>query len=275
MTAPATAAAPLAATLERIAALDAYVSAALLPAPGAGWVRASELLAPQAGDWLDETLGQLVARYSLDRPKTAASFFVGSYVWYLAGAAIGCLLLERRVPLLAAEHVAARLVPGSVEFALLDPGFAALADDPAAGQPGVRVLDGPAALNELLRAQIEGHMARLIELVAERSGLGRRAQWNLTADTCARLFLWLGQKTGQAERGCDEGLALIKAPGSPMRPSKTSYLTLEEAGRRETFYLRGGCCMTYKIPGAAKCSNCPLQPREECERRLRAGMAQS
>jgi hypothetical protein len=38
----------------------------------------------------------------------AGAFFVGHYVWYLAAAAIGCYLAERRVPDLAPEQVALR-----------------------------------------------------------------------------------------------------------------------------------------------------------------------
>ncbi len=267
---------PLAATLERVAALDPYLRTSLLEAPVAGWMAVSDLLdAPEL--WLDAALDQIMARYAVAERKAAATFFMGSYSWYVGAAALGCYLAEGRVPSLAPEHVAVNLAAadGRMQVALLDQGFAALPGDPAAADQFVRLVGDAAALGTLLRTQIEAHMAAMITLIHRRTSLGQRAQWNLVADACAELCLRIGEKLPDLERGCAEGLALIKAPGSPLQPSRTSYLTLAEGERCQTFRLRGGCCLYYKTPGGTNCSTCPLIAPAEQEARLRAYLAAS
>lgn len=272
MAEPITAPAWLADTLGRISALDPYLATELLAEPAAGWRRASDLLAAPER-WLDAILEQNIGQYGLPDRKSAAAFLIGSYAWYVSAAAIGCYLIERRVPSLALDQVAIRLDGTRVQVALLDTGFAALPGDPAEDAPEINLVADGEALRGLLRAGIEEHMAAMVALLEARTRLGRRAQWNLIADACAALFLHVGGHLGDTERACAEGLALVKAAGSPMRPSKTSYLTLAEGERCQTFRLRGGCCMYYKTPNGENCSTCPLLPQEEREARLRASLA--
>ncbi|HYF66259.1 MAG TPA: ferric iron reductase [Herpetosiphonaceae bacterium] len=261
----------LAASLDRLAALDPYLATGLLAAPEAGWSRAGDLLAAP-GAWLDAALEQIMAQYGVPDRKSAAAFLVGSYAWYVGAAAIGCYLADRRVPSLAPDLVAVQVAGARVQVALLDSGFAALPDDPAAGAPGVEPAADAEALRGLLRSRIEEHMAALIEVVAAHTRLGQRAQWNLVADACAALFLHVGGHLGDTELACAEGLAVVKASGSPMRPSKTGYLTVTEGDRCQTFRMRGGCCLYYKTPKGENCATCPLIPQPEREARLRASL---
>jgi ferric iron reductase protein FhuF len=173
-----------------------------------------------------------------------------------------------------AVRLAAAEAGGRMQVGLLDPGFVALPGDPAAGA-AISLAGSAEELRALLRTQIEDHMRPMIELLSAHTRLGRRAQWSLVADACAELCLRIGQHLGQQERACAEGLAVIKAADSPMRPSKTAYLTLAEGERCATFRLRGSCCMYYKTPAGANCATCPLLSGEEREARLRATLQPS
>jgi hypothetical protein len=267
----------LAATLTRVAAMDPYMATSLLDQPAAGWWRVSDLLAAPER-WLEAELDQISLQYGVPDRKTAAIFFMGSYAWYVGAAALGCYLPEQRLPSLAADRVAIQFAAaasgGRMQVALLDPGFVALSGDPEAGAAASLAGDAQ-ELRTLLRTRIEDHMRAMIELLSAHTRLGRRAQWNLVADACAELCLRLGQHMGRQEHACAEGLAIVKAADSPMRTSKTAYLTLAEGERCATFRLRGSCCMYYKTPAGANCATCPLLSGEEREARLRATLQPS
>lgn len=269
--------APLTATIARVSALDALLAAQVLPAPAEDWRRVSDLLdAAAPTGWFDAVIGQIMARYSVRERRTAAMFFLGSYAWYVTASAIASYLTDRRVPSIALDDVAVRFdVDGDepqIKVALLNPGFAALPDDPAAGMATVTICATLHDLRERLRKQIEDHMLAAIAFLARHVRLGQRGQWNMVADTCAEVCLWIGQQMGEQERACAEGLALIKMAGSPMRPSPTQYLTLAVGERCETFRMRGSCCLYYKTPTAKNCNTCPLLSEAERVQRLRMWM---
>jgi hypothetical protein len=264
---------PLAATVARVAALDPYLIAEagdLEP----GWFRAADLPSVD-GAQLGIGLAHAIADYPGAEARVAGAFFVGHYVWYLAAAAIGCYLAERRVPDLAPEQVALRYssytweqdgatgTAERIDVRFLSGRFAALPGDLAADHARALILPDEAALRDWLRRRLEAHLEPLIEAIAARTRLGRRAQWNLAADACARLFLHAGEKLGAGERGRAEGLAFVKAAGSPLRNPATGYLTLEHLGHRETFCVRGGCCLYYRVAPGENCATCVLRPAAE------------
>jgi hypothetical protein len=135
------------------------------------------------------------------------------------------------------------------------------------------VVEDLTARHECYRLAVEAHMAPMIEAVRAETGFGRRAQWNLVADDCAAAFLAAGERIDALERACHDGLAFVSAPGSPMLPSRTGYLTLEQGACRQTFRSRGGCCLYYRLPGRASCSTCVVLSAAERDARLRAYMA--
>ncbi|XSG77207.1 (2Fe-2S)-binding protein [Herpetosiphon llansteffanensis] len=268
---------PLSATIARVSALDSLLAAAVLPTPTADWRRISDLLdSTEQPVWFDDLLTQIMARYSLRERRTAATFFFGSYAWYVMASAIASYLSDHRVPSIVVEDLAIRFdVHGDephIQVGLLTPGFAALPDDPAASEPMVTVCANLEELREQLRSQIENHMQVMISFLSNQVRLGQRGQWNMVADTCAEIGLWIGHQMGDPERACAEALSLIKVPGSPMRPSPTRYLTLSEGDRCETFRMRGSCCMYYKTPTTNNCSTCPLLSENERIARLRTWM---
>jgi hypothetical protein len=275
---------PLATTLAQASALYEQFECAYGPSAD-GWLHASDLLQHESAA-LQLCLARSVAQHPNASRRVSGSFFLGEYVWYVVGAAVGSYLAARRVPTLdakqlalcyhtytwhegeesgEAERIAVRFLCGR---------FAALPDDPAADHPDATVLPDQAALHDHLRWQIETHLAPLIAAVSNTTRLGQRAQWALAADTLASLFLYLGEAHGNAEAARAEGLGLIKAPGSPLYNAQTGYVTLEYQGVCETFRQRGGCCLYYKIEPGNNCTTCVLRPEEERNARLLAYMAE-
>ncbi len=278
-----TALSPLAATIARAAALDQFLTAEVGPLE-AEWFRA-DALAHAESAVLEEGLARIAAHYPGAERRVAGAFLVGEYAWYLSAAAITAYLAEQRVPDLAPDNIGLRYTTftwedhGEVgegerfDVRFLGGRFAALATDPAANHPDAIVLPHAAALRNWLRVRLEQHLAPVIEAVAARTRLGKRAQWNLAADSCAAVFLHAGQHLGAEERGCAEGLAFVKAAGSPLRNHGTGYVTLACHGHCQTFRTRGGCCLYYRIEPGNNCSTCMLRSTEDRNQRLLDTMA--
>jgi hypothetical protein len=271
-------------TLSHLGALGSFLAAELGPLE-AGWFRAADLLRPDL-PYLDEGLAWSVRRYPKAERRVSGSFFIGNYAWYIAAAAIGCYLAEQRVPDLAAENIALRYSTFTwhedgesgeaerFEVRFLSDNFAALPTDPAAGQPGVVKVTDETELRNWLRLRLEAQLIPLIEAIYSRTHLGKRAQWNLAADTFAALFQHAGASLGDETRGRKEGLAFVKVAGSPLRNPGTGYFTLEYQGHCETFRARGGCCLYYQADEVVgKCTICVLRPEEERNQRLLDYMA--
>jgi hypothetical protein len=215
----------------------------------------------------------------------AGAFFFGHYTWYLAAAAIGCYLAERRAPDLAPDNVALRYStftweePGAsgeserIDVRFLSGRFAALPDDPAAGHADALIVEDAAALRDWLRRGLEAHLEPVTEAIAARTRLGRRAQWSLVADACAGLFLQAGGHLNDVAAGCTEGLAFVRTTGSPLYNRLVDYFTLEYQGHNQTFCARGGCCLYYRVAPGDNCATCVLRPAAERDRLLLDGMA--
>lgn len=269
---------PLSATFARVSALSDYLAAEIGPLE-CGWFRASDLLQPNS-PYLEEGLTRSVSDHPGAERRVAGSFFIGHYTWYLAAAAIGCYLAERRAPDLAAENVALRYSTFTweedgasgqgerIDVRFLNGRFAALSTDPAADHPEMLLLPDEVALRNWLRLRLEEHLTPVIEMVYSRTRLGKRSQWALVADACAGLFLHAGQALGDGASGCAEGLAFVRTPGSPQYNLQTGYVTLDYQGHCETFRTRGSCCLYYRVGSGEKCTTCILRPEEERNQRL-------
>ena len=134
-------------------------------------------------------------------------------------------------------------------------------------------LDTTQSAVSLKLKRLEAHLGPLFDAVAAQTSLGRRAQWSLAADALALRFLDAGRQLGDAARGQAEGLALVKAAGSPLRNPKTGYVTVAAGDHWETFRARGGCCLYYRLDPGENCTTCVLRPAAEREQRLRDYLA--
>lgn len=259
---------PLAQSFERAVTLDQYLVARIVEPTEPDWVSATALTDPAM---LNTILASFAEVRKLEKRRLAGSFFISSYVWYLAGAAIASLLIDQRVPDMDRSNVLARFPSNDnghqPEVAFASQRFFGLAADQA--HANVTVVADKASLREQFRQQFEQHLAPVVQLVAEQSGLGQRAQWNIIADRCAGIFLRVGQRLEQVDVACAEGLAFVGAKGSAMKASKTGYIELNTASDQcATFLQRGGCCLYYQVEGGQNCNDCPLLPVAERVQRL-------
>lgn len=274
---------PLSATLRRCSERDSSLNAEL-GACEPGWFPASTLVA-QGSPELAEGLTRVVAQHPGAERRVAGSFFAGEYAWWVPAAAVAAYLAERRVPDLSLDNVALRYRTYTwtedgesgeaerIDVRLISGRFAALPDDPAAAHPDALILPDLDALRTWLRERVEARLAPVIDAVADQTRLGRRAQWNLAADALAALFLSVGTGLGDAARGQAEGLACVKAAGSPLRNRDTGYLTVTLGEHCETVRARGGCCLYYRVHPGENCTTCVLRPRDERVQKLREYVA--
>lgn len=265
--------APISVTLARIAALDEFMVSEV-GVLEAGWIKASELADPTL-PYLQQELDRPQISYPTIEDQTKGSFFIGEYSWSLAAAAIGAYLAEGRVPDLAADNMAVRFRTETVEdhgetfeVERIDIRFLSEQGAALAAAPSMLVVPDLPALREWLRTQMEAHLTPLIKRISALTKLGQRAQWSLVADSCAGAFLHAGKLLEAEDRALVEGMAFVKAAGSPMNNPLTGYVTVEANGCSGTFRLRGGCCRYYTLPDVDKCSSCVLRPIEDQHQRL-------
>lgn len=261
----------LAETLERVGEMSDYLNVRLGAPSGEGWFPASEF-ADEDSPHLDDFIKRVGGELGTGDRSVMTSFFFGYYTWQIAAPAIICYLAEDRVPDISAPNVALRVNEGGRvdDLAILEEKFAALAGDPAAGRPGVTVVeDGDALRRYLLDRFVGEHLPPVVESMRRRTPLGRRALWAAVADRCASTVIWV---TGQLQKEhlCrSEVEALV---GEPPLEGGTGILYVEHAGREEMFLKRGSCCFNYKLTGAS-CATCPLLRPEERKRRLEEHLA--
>lgn len=251
-----------------------------------GWLKAAAFCDPQS-TVLDQALARQAKNYPHMDARTRGAYFIGEYSWYAPLAAIAAYLVTARVPDFAPDNVALRVrnyiwhagehsgESQRLDVRYLSGRFACLPDDPAADHPDARVLPNADALRESLRTTLEAHLAPLIERVYAQTKLSRHAQWMLVADACAALFLHIGQALGDEAHAKAEGIAFVKAPGSPMSGGKTSYISLQFLDYCESFRVRGGCCRYYTVSETDKdyCPTCVLRKPEDRNQRLLDYMA--
>lgn len=259
----------LAETLERIAVITPG-GAASVGKLDDGWFTAASVTADPSAH-----LTQIKREYPGADARTQGALLMNQYGYYVLAAPIAAYLTEQRVPNLSPENVGLRWVTytwhedgESGEAERLDVRFAsgrftALPGDPSAGGPNVNVVADANALRDHLRGQIEAHFAPLVAAVHAQTRLSRGALWRLVADDVALLFLTVGQQAGQAEQAQREGLAVIKAVGSPVNNPQTGYFTVTANGEAVPFRARGGCCRYYALPDGGKCSTCVLHSPTE------------
>jgi hypothetical protein len=268
---------PLAQTLARMHALNAYRKAELGVPSGAGWIAHPDL-APGAA-WLEALITATQARLRTTAAAIVGSALLQSYQWPLISTTVACYLLDQRVPDLTlantqihytAEHEADRL-------ALRDGRFMALPDDPAASHPDATVVPDRAALRSALRIGIEAHLGVVIDQLCARLGCKPRGLWLNVTDALAGNLVWVAQERDPATSlAALEGEldALIGVPGSPLTSRTIGLIQLRHQQRSLIFPDRATCCYWYKTEGGDYCSTCPKRTPDDRRQRLLAYLAE-
>jgi hypothetical protein len=232
-----------------------------------GWVSPQRLAADEA--LLEELLGRVGREAKTEDRLVMGSFFLGDYLWKVLAPAVAAFLVDCRVPDLSASNLALRFDEKgeAAEVAMIEPRFAALSNDPAAGV-AASAFGSEEALLAHLRGTLESDLPTLFEaLRRRRPRRGVRVMWGAAVDAVAGSFRYLGE-----ELGCgDEALAHAETMLSGESPVSGSlgYYTLEYEGGSELVRISETCCLNYKVTGRA-CFSCPRTTDEERIERLRA-----
>lgn len=192
-----------------------------------GWFCASEL-GDATGNRLGEALQQTAKNYPGADARAQGALFMNQYAWNVSGVAIAAFLMQKRVPDLVSNNMALRTSTitweedgesseyDQLEVRFLSGHFAALLDDPMAGQVDVLTLPDVDSLREWLRQRLEAHLQPIIARIHTNCGLSQAALWRIVADCCAQAFLQAGRQCNVETEGERHGLAFVKVPGSPL-----------------------------------------------------------
>ncbi len=267
---------PLQTSLNRLQQISTYLKAETGLPQTEGWHSPAELFASNSSK-LNHLIAYVQTTYQTDSPEIVASALLNGYQWIVIVPALACYLSERRVPDLSLNNVRVRFDEAT------EPDFAdkinyrhgrfwVLPDDPAAQHPDVIVLPNLEALRLQLRTSIESHLDWVLTQLQGVICVRSSTLWRTVADRCAGTIIWLGQELNgcfdQPDRIEAEVAAFIQAPGSALRNQRTGILKITYQDYTRLFLRRGSCCYAFRTPEHNYCATCPLQPRDQRERRL-------
>ena len=208
-----------------------------------GWSTTAELAGPR----LDDALQYAGASLRTDRPDIQGQRLVELVTWELAVAGATALLEHDALPDLSPDNVLLWIgdaPPGELGITLRHDGSEP--PDPAR-----------------LRGVVTEHLAPLVDAVNLATRRPRRALWRGVSDRLAAAIVWIGETTGNRDRGCELARAAAEAPLE---------LRLFKAGEYELLlHVREGCCLYYRVPGGTKCFSCPLLGDDERRALVAAG----
>ncbi|MEU7180687.1 MULTISPECIES: (2Fe-2S)-binding protein [Streptomyces] len=245
---------------------------AATPPSGDGWVRAAALAA--GGAPLDAFLAwddaQLLRDYGQRaRPDVVASFALHRYAWP------ACLLftipwfLYRRVPRLPVPDVFYQRELG--RMAVRVHSFACLPDDPAAAQPGARVVADEEALRDEVRAAVAEHLAPVLDGFRPRMRRGPRALWGMATDELVEGLWYLGHLLGEEPRAVAELARLLPGATAPYVGNAAFRSLTGPDGAALPTRDRASCCMYYTLRPEDTCVTCPRTCDADRVQRLTAG----
>ncbi len=201
--------------------------------------------------------------------RVAASLFGQAYALVVTHTTIVCLVVERRVPDVAAANTAVCLDAAGrpVSLALTTPRCAVLSDDPAAAHPDSEVVADFSRLVSWARQQaFDDHLGPFIDALTVIAPVGRRTLWGNVAAACAKAFAALDVAGIDHDRLLGDATALLDAPDAPTR-GLARLFAIDHGNGRRLFVRRETCCLYYRLPGAVSCLSCRLL--SDAERRAR------
>ncbi|MFF3688179.1 (2Fe-2S)-binding protein [Streptomyces sp. NPDC002187] len=249
-------------------ALNLSVAAPRTPARQ-GWADGAELVrrAELLDAFLDAEAARIRDRYDhTARPDVVASRALHGYLWSVSLLMSGPWYLERRVPRIHPHDV--RHSRTSDAYEVVPGRFACLPGDPAAAQPGVRVVPDEEALRAELRAAVADHVRPLLKALAPRVRRGPRALWGMAGDDLVSGVWYLGRMLGEEDRAVHEAGRLLPGPVAPFPSGAGFRLLTGRDGQTYPTRTRLGCCLYYTIRPAEACATCPRTCDAERLRRL-------
>ena len=248
----------LAGTLARIARLgDGYELQARPIADG--WLSAEELVHGGAGfERIVERLGPHITDPAARR--AIGSQLVLLYLRFL-WPVVAAFTLERRVPDVAAANLLVRLDDEGwpSAFAIAEPRFAVLQNDPAAKDASFVARDEAELLRWLHQRAIDANAAPLIEAVRRRLLTSGTALWGNVAAAFAHPLLWHVQHLApDSSAVVRDAEALLGRDEAPRLNDQVRLLRVVKGDEEWVVHARRTCCLRWCLPGEQRCDDCPL-----------------
>jgi hypothetical protein len=254
------------------------------PAVGPGWHLLAEATDPA---WTAARIDQIAAGDGHGpRPRAVAGAYVGgALAWTVLQPFTAVLVTEHRALDLAPEHLAVLLddTGWTSRLRVVEPRFAALADDPDAGA-AVAVLADDAALLEWAAGRVVATFSPVFGAVRASSPYGLSGLWGALADTLSAV-LWLLRDGGAGPEelarawATTEGLVDAVQRRVPRLKARSRPFRFETPVPPVTLPLRGTCCLYYRTPEAEAdatdglCTTCPRRTDPERVRLVERGFA--
>lgn len=276
---------PLQQTFTHIHQLNQYIGARFGMPTQPDWLSPTELFAPQSPT-LAAQIDAMQKRLHTKAVNTIGGALIQEYQWPLISAAVGCFLVDRRVPDLHAEQIrlyvpatedAEKEEEHSARIAFSSGRFAALPDDPAAEHPAATIVPDLDALRDYLRNGLETHFGWVIERLSQALGCNPRGLWLYVTDRVASTLSWLMQEQNKqiGLSGIEpEFNALLRVAGSPLVSKKVGFFELTYKDYTHVYLDRATCCFWYKSDDGDYCTTCPHRTKEDRNAQLLKYMAE-
>ena len=276
---------PLQQTFTHIHQLNQYIGARFGTPAEPDWLTPAELLAPQSPALVAQ-IEAMQKRLHTKAVNTIGGALIQEYQWPLISAAVGCFLVDRRVPDLHPENIRLYMPAAELEekegghsarIAFSGGRFSALPTDPAADHPDAYIVADQDALRDDLRTGLEAHFGWVIEKLSQAVGCNPRGLWLYVTDRCASTLGWLMQEQDKQIRLSliePELNALIRVSGSPLVNKKVGLFELTYKEHTHVYLDRATCCYWYKMDDGDYCSTCPHRTKEDRNAQLLKYMAE-
>jgi len=256
---------PLITTFDQLRAVSSYLNVTFT-SPTSDQFTVSGWIDDQTGIFarLQETIR--TRRHCEDRQYLGMAIL--DTTWLTTMSSLACLYAAQRFPDLSHDNVFYRVNEESYlrEITLKNPYFYALATDPDANHPDcIGTFATFEALRDHARSQLEAHIAPLIDVIKQKTSLGKRAMWSGVADRCAQIIMTVHNLLGKMD-ACEAEIAHF-LEGSPLK-GKTGIQWVTKDDRQHPFLARGACCLSYKLDKYDYCRTCPLLNAKEREAKL-------
>ncbi|GLZ81374.1 hypothetical protein Afil01_61810 [Actinorhabdospora filicis] len=184
-------------------------------------------------------------------PHAAAALAWKGYAFWLALPAVVGWTTCRRVPLLHASNVHVRIDDERpyYHFGMRRAMVAVLRNDPAAGMPGVRVVDDEAALLDVLRATlVDQHLTPLLTQIRGQVRVGRRILWGSLASGVAHAVEYAADIAP---------LSIVESVQTLVDALRVPGLVEVSCDAEGAMDLRRRtCCLAFTVDGLSTCRSC-------------------
>lgn len=264
----------LAQTLAAIARLgDGYD---LRIAPGEdGWVPVHDLV--HGGPAFEQVVEGLTAgKPDLKARRAIGSRFVLLYLRFV-WPVVAAFALARRVPDVEAANLLMRLDGDGwpAAFALAQPRFAVLEDDPAADDAAFIARDEAELVDWLHARSIEANAAPLVETTRARLHTSGGALWGSVAAAFVHPLLWHVQHVTPESTAVVRDAEALLSRNEPRLTDQVRLLRVVQDDEEWVVHARRTCCLRWCLPGESRCSDCPLLREPEAGEFLRQQLAEA